>query len=312
MHPVQIQPQKFADCNDENKDGILSVSYFNHIQACNNFNPAAFLPFIVDGVVVGQIKHGFSQLLCEWPNVFVVSNDAVELATKLDTFTVRSEAVAKVLSALADRGVLSHLHGEQYVVTATTREQGLFLIDRAAATCFGVRAFGQHINGFVRSEQGIELWVAKRSADRHHFPGKLDNLVAGGLPHGITLQENLKKECWEEAGIPPELAAAAQPVGAVTYNAETAQGYKPDTLYCYDLELTADFQPQCTDGEVESFSLWPIEKVMQTVRDTNEFKPNCNLVIIDFLIRHGVIEPEDGDSVSLPQELRPPFSVRYG
>ncbi len=288
------------------------MSYFNHIQACNNFNPAAFLPFIVDDAVVGQVKRDFSQQLREWPAVFVVSDDAVELAAKLDTFAIRSEAVAKVLSVLAERGVLRHLHGEQYVVTATTRERGLFLIDRAAATCFGVRAFGQHINGFVRSEQGIKLWVAKRAPDRHHFPGKLDNLVAGGLPHGITPQENLKKECWEEAGIPPELAATARSVGAVTYNAETAQGYKPDTLYCYDLELTAEFQPRCTDGEVESFSLWPVEKVMQMVRDTDEFKPNCNLVIIDFLIRHGVIAPEDEHAISLPQELRPPFSVRYG
>ncbi len=293
-------------------ESISSVNYFNHIQACNNFDPADFLPFLVDGVIVGQVKRGFSRWLREWPDVFVVSGDAVELAAGLDTFARRSEAVAQVLSALVERGVLSHLHGEQYAVTATTREQALFLIDRAAAACFGVRAFGQHINGFVRSEQGLRLWVAKRAADRRHFPGRLDNLVAGGVPYGISLQENLKKECWEEAGIPPELAATARPVGVITYNAESAQGYKPDTLYCYDLELTADFQPRCTDGEVASFSLWPVEKVMRVVRDTDAFKPNCSLVIIDFLIRHGVIGPEDGRTASLLQELHPPFSVRYG
>jgi len=249
--------------------------------------------------------------LHEWPNLFVVSDEGVGLAAEYNAFDVRTQAIAGVLPELVDKGVLTHLHGEQYVATATTREQGLFLIDRAAAPYFGVRAFGQHINGFVRSEQGIKLWVAKRSADRRNFPGKFDNLVAGGLPYGISLQDNLKKECWEEAGIPQELAASAQPVGAVTYNAETVQGYKPDTLYCYDLELSPDFQPQCTDGEVESFSLWPIEKVIDVVRDTAEFKLNCNLVVIDFLVRHGFICPEDEGYVSLLQELRPPFFLRY-
>jgi len=287
------------------------VSYLDHIRACNNFNPSGFLPFVVGDVVVGQIKRGFSQQLREWSDVFVVSNDAVGLVAELNTFDVRTEAIANVLPELVSKGFLTHLHGEQYVATATTREQGLFLIDRAAAPYFGVRAFGQHINGFVRSEQGIQLWVAKRSADRRNFPGKLDNLVAGGLPYGITLQDNLKKECWEEAGIPPEIARSALPVGAVTYNAETVQGYKPDTLYCYDLELTADFQPRCTDGEVESFSLWPVDKVMDAVRDTDAFKLNCNLVIIDFLIRHGFISPEDESYIPLLQELRSPFSVRY-
>lgn len=287
------------------------MSYFDHIRACNNFNPSLFLPFIVDGVIVGQIKRDFSRLLREWPHLFVVSTESVGLAAELRTFDLRTQTIAQVLAELVEKDEITHLHGEQYVATATTREQGLFLIDRAAAPYFGVRAFGQHINGFVRSEQGTKLWVAKRSADRRNFPGKFDNLVAGGLPYGISLQENLKKECWEEAGISAELAASAQPVGAVTYNAETVQGYKPDTLYCYDLELSSDFQPHCTDGEVESFSLWPIEQVMDVVRHTTDFKLNCNLVIIDFLVRHGFIGPEDGSYVSLLQELRPPFSVRY-
>ena len=285
------------------------MSYLNHIRACNNFNPLAFLPFIVDGAIIGQIKRDFSQLLRGWSDIFVVSDDSVGLVAQLNTFDLRSEAIVMALQELVDKGVLTHLHGEQYVATATTREQGVFLIDRAAAPYFGVRAFGQHVNGFVRSEQGMLLWVAKRSADRRNFPGKLDNLVAGGLPYGISLQDNLKKECWEEAGIPQVLAASAQPVGVVTYNAETVQGYKPDTLYCYDLELPLDFEPRCTDGEVESFSLWSVEKVMDIVRETEEFKLNCNLVIIDFLVRHGFIHPEDEAYIPLLQELRTPFSA---
>jgi len=61
----------------------------------------------------------------------------------------------------------------------------------------------------------------------------------------------------------------------------------------------------CAPGEIESFALWPIERVARTVAETREFKDNCNLVIIDFLIRHGLIQPDDPDYVALVSGLRP-------
>jgi hypothetical protein len=59
--------------------------------------------------------------------------------------------------------------------------------------------------------------------------------------------------------------------------------------------LPADFQPECTDGEVEEFMLLPVEEVAEITRDTDDFKLNCNLVVIDFLIRHGYLTAEDMD-----------------
>lgn len=41
------------------------------------------------------------------------------------------------------------------------------------------------------------------------------------------------------------------------------------------------------DGEVESFKLIPVTQVMNVIKQTDFFKPNCCLVIIDFLVRHG-------------------------
>jgi hypothetical protein len=43
------------------------------------------------------------------------------------------------------------------------------------------------------------------------------------------------------------------------------------------------------------------------VRDTEEFKPNCNLVIIDFLVRHGSLEPETAGYSELVTALHPPL-----
>ena len=68
--------------------------------------------------------------------------------------------------------------------------------------------------------------------------------------------------------------------------------------------MPADFEPVNTDGEVEAFYLWPIDKVLETVRETDEFKFNCAIVVIDFLIRHGILTPEDRDYDLLQHALR--------
>lgn len=281
------------------------MAFLRHVDACNNHDPTGFLPFLIDNLQVGRIRGEFAHALAAWSRVFEVTNESVTLSPALGSFDARTQAVATVLRELVQEGVVTHLQAEPYAVTATTPEEGLMLIDRAAAPYFGIRAFGQHLNGYVREGGELKLWVAQRAADRRNYPGKLDNLVAGGLPYGLSRVENLRKECWEEAGIPAELAARARPVGVISYQAEIPAGFKPDTLYCYDLELPGNFVPRCTDGEVEGFRLYPVEEVKAIVRDTDAFKLNCNLVVIDFMMRKGLIGPECPDFQQLRDRLYP-------
>jgi len=268
------------------------MAYADHIEALNCWNPDNFLPFVVDGIEVGRIRHDFADQLAGFPDCFVVSDKQVLLHSQLTGFEQRSDAVATVLSSLAESGAVTHLIGEMFPVLEAFGKPALLQIDRASVSQFGIRAFGQHLNGYVQTGDGLAMWIARRASDRRAFPGKLDQLVAGGLPHAISLTENLAKECREEADIPPELAAAAEYVGEISYCCEVAKGVRHDTIFCYDLLLPEDFTPRCTDGEVESFALMPIEKVAEIVRDTEDFKPNCNLVVIDFLQRHGFIEAD--------------------
>ena len=65
-----------------------------------------------------------------------------------------------------------------------------------------------------------------------------------------------------------------------------------DVLFNYDLELPLDFKPVNTDGEVGEFLLWPIEDGAACVESSDEFKFNCSLVVIDFIIRYGYIKPD--------------------
>ena len=43
------------------------------------------------------------------------------------------------------------------------------------------------------------------------------------------------------------------------------------------------------------------------MRDSDAFKLNCNLVIIDFLARHGYLDQEAPEYVDLLQGLRSPL-----
>ena len=283
------------------------MSYLDHIQACNRWDPHQFVPFRVDGEQVGLIRRDFLPSLKDWPQILTWSETGVAWAHPATGLEERTAILHEFLEELYAKGLIGHIHGERYPVAAQDRLRPRLLIDRSAATYFGVRAYGQHLNGFVRAGDGYQLWVARRAADRRVFPNHLDHLAAGGLPWGLGLAENIRKECREEAGIPESLSSRAVPVGAISYCVDGKHGLKPDVMYCYDLEVPADFQPVNTDGEVASFELWPIERVLATIRTTNEFKLNCNLVIIDFCIRHGLIGPDEPDYLALVQGLRSPL-----
>jgi hypothetical protein len=158
----------------------------------------------------------------------------------------------------------------------------LFSIERAAAPLFGVRAYGVHVNGYVRDGADIHMWIGCRASDRGVAPGKLDQLAAGGQPAHLSVAENLIKECGEEASIPAVLAQRARSVGAITYAAARPEGLRRDVLFTYDLELPADFKPISGDGETASFQLLPLKEVAAIVRDADDFKFNCALVVIRF------------------------------
>jgi hypothetical protein len=123
-------------------------------------------------------------------------------------------------------------------------------------------------------------------------------------PFGISCADNVVKECGEEASIPEALARRAVAVGIVSYVGLQEGGLKPDVLFCYDLELPADFVPVPQDGEVEAFERWPLARVAAVVAASKTYKDNCNLVVIDFLVRHGAIAPEAPGYVELVHALR--------
>jgi len=269
------------------------LSFLDRIALCRSWDPAAYRPFVIDGRALGRVGHDLARRLSDFPRVFQVGETAVVLNPALADFESRGRAVEDVLRPLSEAGKVGRWRGEAYPVTRRWGEPPLMVLDRGAVPAFGVRGFGVHLNGLVQGPEGLRVWVARRSRDKPTAPGKLDHIVAGGQPHGLGIRENLAKECAEEADIPAELAARAVAVGAVTYRCARPEGLRDDVLFCFDLDLPADFVPRNTDGEVESFSLWPIERVIETVRESDDFKFNVNLVILHLLIRRGFLGPDE-------------------
>ncbi|PWC39286.1 DUF4743 domain-containing protein [Azospirillum sp. TSO35-2] len=270
------------------------MSFLDHIRACNAHDLSGFRPFELDGHSVGWVRHALAEALPGVDPGFVVTPERVTIAPEIRDFEARSTLLDHAAGYLVERGAVTALRGEYYPVAPRWGAEPLARLDRAAVAAFGIESYGLHVNGYVRGDDGgLSLWIGRRARDREIAPGQFDNLIAGGQPIGLTLAENLEKEAAEEAGLDPAIIRQARPVGAISYTMETEAGLKRDRLFVYDLELPADLTPVNTDGEVEEFGLWPIAEVAHSVRTTGDWKFNVNLVVTDFLIRHGWLTPEN-------------------
>lgn len=254
--------------------------FLRHIRACNTaVLPGGRLPLQIGAAVAGYVSPTFAEVLASFPGV---TRDA-ERVTLHDP-----AALPAIARDVAGRGFGRH-RGEAFDVRTEPGGAVLTTIDRGALPVFGVMAEGIHANGLVRRADGLHLWVAKRAADKALDPGKLDHIVAGGMPAGMTPFETWVKEAAEEAAIPPDLAATARFTGTVSYAMDRPEGLRRDVLHCYDIELPESFIPTPADGEVEGFALWPVARVIAAVRDTDDFKFNVSLVLIDLFLREGLI-----------------------
>jgi 8-oxo-dGTP pyrophosphatase MutT (NUDIX family) len=243
------------------------MSLIDHIKRCNTFDPSAYRPFEVSNRPIGAVGHRLAARLADFPGTFTVTNDSVRLDDGLTSPDSRTIAIAATLDQLRRDGNFPSALGEDYRVVTKWGEPPLFLIDRSAISAFGLRAFGVHLNGYVRQAGTVKLWIGQRSSDRKVEPNKLDNMVAGGQPAGLTLQDNLIKEAAEEAGVPRQMALGAIPVGALGYRMAGEWGLKPDTLFIYDLEVPADFTPRNTDGEISRFYLMEVAEILALLRN---------------------------------------------
>lgn len=283
------------------------------------------LPYLVDSSYYYLVAHdGVTKIgyltteivsYFESEKAFIVDHTAksVSLSPSLDTFELRNATFASVAQSWKAKSEFEEClakgwRNELYTVYNPSSTPYL-LLERAFSVLLGVITYGVHINGYVSLENTsngkLKLWIPRRSPTKPTYPGKLDNTIAGGIGYPYGIWESVVKECFEEGGLPEEFVKLHVKLnGVVLYmiqpnkfnNSKVTEGVvvQPEVEYIYDLEFDneTDVVPYPEDGEAESFTLMEVDDVLKRLRN-DEFKPNCGLILIDFLIRHGYITPEN-------------------
>ncbi|EDU42109.1 thiamine pyrophosphokinase [Pyrenophora tritici-repentis] len=278
----------YADVNSESYLASINTYYQLRVSG-HNYALGYMLPSVV------EVFRGV-------PNWEVDDDARILYLTGGSNADERSKVVETTLLAMRETGhfkVLDKWRAELYAVYGKDKEL-LFNVERSASALFGVVTYGVHLTAFTRKNGELKVWTPRRAKTKQTYGGMLDNAVAGGIASGESPFESLVRECGEEASLPEELVRPnAKACGTVTYwyiRDERAGGetnlMQPEVQYIYDLELPEGTIPKPGDDEVDEFYLWSVEEVQEAMRK-GEFKPNCALVVLDFLVRHGILTTEN-------------------
>ncbi|KAH8722365.1 thiamine pyrophosphokinase [Phaeosphaeriaceae sp. PMI808] len=295
----------------------MPLSNLQIIDECDNFpyhetDPTAYLARVntyyhlyASGCenVLGYVLPSVAEVFRGVPG-WTLDDDERTMTLNGSTFQERSKVAETTFLAMRTTGyfkVLDKWRDELYIVYGKNKEE-LFAVERSATPLLGVVTYGVHLTAYTRNKETgeIKIWTPRRAKTKHTYGGMLDNAVAGGMAAGESPFTSVIRECAEEASLSEELVRSRiKAAGAITYfyiRDERAGGetglMQPEVQHVYDLELPDDVIPKPGDDEVEEFYLWPVEKVQEAMANA-EFKPNCSLVLLDFLIRHGFLTSEN-------------------
>lgn len=286
-------PQKYAPLRV-----VLTDQECERLARDHHVPSERLLPSLQVGWLQKERLDSFAQF--EW--LFGITEGSILIRPELATVDQRTAAFGEMINTLRAKDEFPFWQSELYACRTSFGDAPLFYFNRGVGDTFGFRQYANHLNGFVRNPstgQVATVWIAKRSLSKSQHPAKLDTIVGGGLPAAISALENMVKETQEEAGLSPDWTRQRLvSVGSISYRVDKRDGLQNNTMFLYDLEMPEGMTPVNTDNEVESFDLWSIEELVAALREEPElFKPDIALVLLDFLIRHGVLTPDNMQSL---------------
>jgi 8-oxo-dGTP pyrophosphatase MutT (NUDIX family) len=255
----------------------------------------ARVPFFIERDRVGSVAAEHLDALRAWPQWLDVEATGVQLIAP-----DRNGALSIINGSLRMQGLIVAWRDETYPVLPHAGATPLALIERASARFWGTLTFGAHANGFVTDAHGrpSHLWIARRAMHKATDPGKLDNLVGGGVPHGQTPFETLVREGFEEAGLDADTMHRAVPGGVIELACDIAEGFMHEELHCFDLRLPAGLTPSNQDGEVADFRLLAVQEAIAMAAG-DAMTVDAALVTIDFALRHRLLTAMDHEALSV-------------
>mmetsp|Transcript_19280 Transcript_19280/g.33855 ORF Transcript_19280/g.33855 Transcript_19280/m.33855 type:complete len:417 (+) Transcript_19280:90-1340(+) len=200
-------------------------------------------------------------------------------------------------------------------------------VNRSTAPYLGIDCVGVHLHCYVcrHEEAGATgscdnnkkptikgVWLAKRAPTKSYHPNYWDTTVAGGQPANLSLIDNTVKEAQEEAGVPAEWIQNESTNTTIapntifpdhTHDPLTMTTAKPDgtclkrsVYYSCDLQVPHDWTPTPVDGEVSEFKLYSMKELDEELRFGNSVRPAMRAVLLDFMMRHGVLMGEQNSN----------------
>jgi len=259
-------------------------------------------PVRIEGRRVGSVNSTGRAALAAWPQWLQAGDDGA-LAVGLAR-AGRDAALAEINAALRAQGLIRAWREEPF---AWWDDQGQLaaVIERASSRFWGALTLGAHANGYVADPlngRPTHLWIARRAFDKPTDPGRLDNLIGAGVPHGQSPLEALQREAWEEAGLLPDEVRELRPGRVIELACDIPEGWQREWLHVYDLALPPGRVPQNQDGEVAEHRLWPIDQALQCAAG-GEMTTDAALATLDFALRHALLPADEA------AELAPRFEA---
>lgn len=251
----------------------------------------------LNGQRIGSVAEHHLPLLAAWPHWVERGVDTLHLKT-----TDATAALAEINAALHGAGHIVGWRNETYAVLPEGARAGhapLALIERAAARFWGTLTFGAHCNGHVADADGrpTHVWIARRAATKATDPGKLDNLVGGGVPQGQTPFEALVREGFEEAGLDAATMQRATPGSVLHFVCDIAEGFMNEHLHTFDLRLDAHVRPVNQDGEVDAWHCMTIAEALDCAAG-EAMTLDAACVTLDFALRHHLLPAQQADTLA--------------
>jgi 8-oxo-dGTP pyrophosphatase MutT (NUDIX family) len=250
------------------------------------------------GRVLGSVAIAHLDALRAWPDAFelLAASDGTPRAVALRLpAPVRDARLAQVHARLRADGLIVAWRDEAYPLRDRAGgDHGV--IERAASRFWGTLTLGAHCNGYVADAAGrpTHLWIARRSYTKPTDPGRLDNLIGGGVPLGQAPREAVIREGWEEAGLEPDQMAGLVTGGLVDLECDIPEGRQHERLHVFDLALPAGLVPRNRDGEVAEHRLMTVAEALARAA-AGELTTDAALATLDFAVRHRLFELNPGD-----------------
>ena len=274
-----------------------------HVGSCTT--PASDRSRAVFQGAVGLMPASHSALLRSVMHTEVLSQDVAGHLTLRGDAQTLSDHLQHAMHALHRMGALGGWRNElqamvvdtAHTVDATDDDDNtstmvmnhatpLLEFERCGHQFVGGVTHAVHVNALT--QDGL-MWCGRRALSKATDPGRLDNVCAGGVPAGESLQETLSREMMEEAGINLEQCSAVAFVATLRTSRSEAIGWHDEYLHVTNVLLPQHVVPCNQDGEVSGFELLHSHQVMQAIRN-NDMTADAGLAVVQALRCSGFLK----------------------